>query len=117
MGLDFTHCDACWSYGTFHVFRCFLAEAIGINLDETNGFDGNGSWDGITDPILGLLNHSDCDGELSPEQCRVIAPRLRELVEILSVDPEFREDHRDQALELADGMDSAAATNEPLTFC
>ncbi|MCM3147573.1 hypothetical protein NSQ36_08885 [Bacillus sp. FSL W8-1143] len=34
MGLDFTHCEAHWSYSDFHDFRKRLAAGIGMNLDD-----------------------------------------------------------------------------------
>jgi hypothetical protein len=72
-------------------------------------------WGKIRDPIVPLLYHSDCDGQLSPTECGSIAPRLRELVE----DWEDGETSYDKynALLLADGMEEAAKRNEPLEFC
>lgn len=112
MGLDFSHCDAHWSYSGFHRFRCKLAKEIGIDLDSMKGFGGKISWDKIKDPIKPLLNHSDCDGELTSEECREVAPRLRELVK------DWPDDDYDKqkALELADGMEFAAIMNENLEF-
>ena len=71
------------------------------------------SWESIKDDIKPLLDHSDCDGELTPDECRRIAPRLRELVST------WPDDDRDKAkaLELANGMDMAANANENLKFC
>ncbi|CAM5353616.1 hypothetical protein [Bacillus safensis FO-36b] [Bacillus safensis subsp. safensis] len=40
MGLDFTHCEAHWSYSDFHGFRKRLAACIGMNLDDMEGFGG-----------------------------------------------------------------------------
>ncbi len=40
MGLDFTHCEAHWSYSDFHDFRKRLAASIGMNLDDMEGFGG-----------------------------------------------------------------------------
>jgi hypothetical protein len=70
------------------------------------------SWGHIADPIVPLLDHSDCDGELTPGHCKQVAPRLRELVANW---PEEDYDKR-RALELADGMDVAAQAGEPLRF-
>lgn len=71
------------------------------------------SWDKVKDDIAPLLNHSDCDGILTPEECRKVAPRLRELVK------GWPDDDKDKikALELADGMERAAKNNENLEFC
>lgn len=70
------------------------------------------SWDKIKDPIKPLLNHSDCDGDLTPDQCREVAPRIRELVK------DWPDDDRDKinALLLADGMDLAVNKKENLEF-
>ena len=127
MGVNFTHCDAGWSYSGFHRFRQRLAEAVGINdLDDMAGFrplfydqqnpteHPNLSWQPYEDdPIRILLNHSDCDGELTPDECRAVWPRLREMVKDW---PEGDYD-RIKALELSDGMLLAATLDEPLEFC
>jgi hypothetical protein len=119
MGLDFSHTDAHWAYSGFMRFRIRIAATLGINLERMEGFtrDSNvsnpTSWDTIDDDIKVLLNHSDCDGELSPEECRKVAPRLREIVSPWP-DDDF---DKQQALLLADGMDKVAKNNEPLEFC
>ena len=71
------------------------------------------AWDKVKDDIAPLLNHSNCDGILTPEECRKVAPRLRELVK------EWPDDDRDKinALLLAEGMELAAKNNENLEFC
>lgn len=117
MGVDFSHCDASWAYSGFNRFRARLANQIGIVLDDMDGFNRNSpdysgvSWNTVKDPIKGLLNHSDCDGHITPKQCQRIAPRLRELVSSW-------EDCYDKqmAISLADGMDEAAMKNENLEF-
>ncbi|UUV45966.1 hypothetical protein [Bacillus phage vB_BanS-Thrax1] len=59
-----------------------------------------------------MLDHSDCDGNLSPEQCGVIAPRLKELVS------NWNDDDWDKrkALELAEDMQWCYENNETLEF-
>jgi len=108
MGIDFSHGTAHWSYSGFMEFRNKLANQIAINLNEMEGFDGHEKWNMESDPIMMLLNHSDCDGELTAEQCRVIAPRLKELIA----------DWEDNcsALELAESMEEAAELEETLIF-
>jgi len=70
-------------------------------------------WDNIKDPIVDLLYHSDCDGNLTASQCKKIAPRLRELIK------DWPDDDYDkkQALGLADGMDYCAKEKKVLKFC
>lgn len=114
MGLDFSHADAHWAYSGFMRFRRRIAATLGIDLERMVGFSKNAtiSWDTIGDDIKILLDHSDCDGELSPNECRKVAPRLREIV---SPWPDDDFDKR-KALLLADGMDLAAKNEEPLEF-
>jgi hypothetical protein len=69
-------------------------------------------WDKVNDDIVPLLNHSDCEGILTPEECRKVAPRLRELVAGWTSD-----DHdKRKALLLAKGMEEAAELNENFEF-
>lgn len=118
MGLDFSHADAHWSYGGFMRFRERLAGEAGITLRDMAGFAtmaDNGKqlpWDAIDDPIKSLLNHSDCDGDLSPDECKEVAPRLRELVKGWP-DDDYDKIH---ALMLAKGMELAASQKEKLRF-
>jgi hypothetical protein len=90
-----------------------LAKAsIGVNLNSMEGFGGIFPWDNFDDDIIPLLNHSDCDGELTPEECAKVAPRLKELVEAWG---DYEYDKR-TATELISGMEKCAAANEPLEF-
>jgi hypothetical protein len=112
MGLDFQGSDAHWSYGGFHRFRLRLSAAIDLDFE---GFcEGKPATEAnAKDPIFPLLNHSDCDGDLSPEDCATVAPRLREMV------APWPEDDYDkhQALLLAEGMEECAKNGESLEFC
>lgn len=112
MGVDFSHCDAHWSYSGFDSFRMNLASQIGINLDEMMGYGGDRSWDEIDDPIKPLLNHSDCDGVLTPEECKIVYPRLKELIK--SWDDNNRD--KQKAMELIKGMKLCVERNENLEF-
>ena len=113
MGVEFSHCDAHWSYGGFHAFRAELAAMVGISdLSTMEGFGGARSFDTLHDDIRPLLDHSDCDGELSPEECSRIAPRLEALIRQKGE----TWDYRDPGLSLVEGMKKAASQREPLTF-
>ena len=113
MGVDFTFCDVSWSYGGFHRFRRRLAAEIGIDLDCMVGFGGEVPWDSISDPIVPLLDHSDCDGDIAPDVAVLVAPRLRELVASWPV----QDYDRQMALRLADGLEAAANAGEAILFC
>jgi hypothetical protein len=112
MGLNFGNSSARWSYSGFSSFRNKLADSIGINLSHMRGFGGKEHWEIVFDDIVPLLNHSDCEGELSPEDCKRVAPRLREIV---SSWPDLDYD-KTQALMLAQSMENCASTNNPLEF-
>lgn len=128
MGLDISHGAASWGYIGFHEFRKALARHEGLNLDLMRGFGRADSppgwrgwaWDSVTTPLKPLLNHSDCDGVLTPEECAQVAPRLREVIE--AVWPQEAEPHffhtrcRQRGLSLADAMDRAAEAGEDLEF-
>jgi hypothetical protein len=104
-----------WSYSGFNIFRLELAKLIGMDLMKMKGFSRNSEsiqWDAVPyDPIFPLLNHSDCDGELTPEECSEVYPRLREL---LSAYP--YEYDKWEGMKLADMMEHCAKEGLTLEF-
>lgn len=71
-----------WSYSGFGKFREALAIHEGFFLDDMAGFTKDGrSWDLVTTPLKPLLDHSDCDGEMSPEEASQVWPRLKEIAD------------------------------------
>ena len=111
MGLDF-NCEAHWVYSGFARFRERLAAAAGIPLTEMSGYkEGGIAWSEYEDAIIPLLNHSDCDGELSPEACSAVAPRLREIISVWHYDYD-----KQQGEMLASGMEKCAACGKALRF-
>jgi len=78
MGLDTTH--GCWHgpYSSFASFRKLVAASMGFDLHAMVGFGGEVSWDTLPESGLHiLLNHSDCDGEITVEE----AVKLKESME------------------------------------
>ena len=71
MGLNCTHGCFDGPYSYFNSFREWIANQIGVNLNVMEGFGISSGlpWDNVDHPIKPLLDHSDCDGELTPEQC------------------------------------------------
>jgi hypothetical protein len=117
MGLNFSNSQVSWAYSGFNSFRKRLANEIGIeNLDKMYGFGGRKSWKPYqSDPIYPFINHSDCDGKLPWEECRTVAPRLRELVSKWEgVETAY---DKEMALQLADDMEKHAKMKKNLIFC
>ncbi len=112
MGLDFSHARAHWSYSGFNDFRERLAKHVNFNLNDMDGFGGTRDWSGIDDALVPLLNHSDCDGHLTPRQCRKVFPRVLEIV----MDWDLDDDDRADAIEMAAGMALAYAQGQNFEF-
>ena len=132
MGLDFSHCSANWAYSGFNRFRIKLATQLGIPLSLMEGFYCEGEvikdnycideikkslplkWSNFKKkPIYDFLNHSDCDGHLTSNQCKKIYLEIEKLIK------NWDEDDYDtqQAIELIEGMKSASEKKENLEFC
>lgn len=72
--------DVSWSYTGFGVFRRWLAQAEGFELDEMHGFGGQHPWNDVFTTLAPLLNHPDDGGpDPTPTQCAAILPRLQEI--------------------------------------
>jgi hypothetical protein len=116
MGLDTTH--NCWngSYSRFSRFRKALANEIGINLSEYDGFGGTKSWDTLNHGIKPLLNHSDCDGILTVEECKSIITGLNEILAGLDKSSIEEQHFIDQIIQIRDGCIDAVENNEIVEF-
>ena len=113
MGVDFSHCNAHWAYSGFMRFRQKLADqSIGVDLLSMHGYGGDTPWENFDDDIIPLLNHSDCEDDLTFEECAKIAPRLKEIIENWD-DGDY--DKR-SALELIVGMEECILNEESLSF-
>ena len=106
-------------------FRKALAECGGYGcLDSMEGFGGTRPWPAAdTDPLIHLLNHSDCEGEIATEHCAALADRLEGLtpsLEVLDrVQPGVGHLHRGKAWaarRFAAGLREAAEAGEPVDF-
>lgn len=118
MGLDTTHNAWHGSYSSFHTWRTEIASAIGVNLNSMEGFECPGfdpmpsaRWADLKhDPLHVLLKHNGAEGFLTPEECKDIARRLREVLPALS------EDAAERARQFVAGCDAAVGANEPIGF-
>lgn len=115
MGLDFTHCGAHWGYIGFGRFRQRIANALGhIGNYYESLLNGEPVEMGkYADDIKPFLFHSDCDGELTPDEMKKIWPILEHVVKLW----DDNDCDKQQALELISGMKYAISKNEPIVFC
>lgn len=74
--IDYRGPHAGWSYGGFAMLRQMVAAEDGITLSDMRGFGGTVPWDTVTTELAPFLDHSDCDGELTPAECQQVLPRL-----------------------------------------
>lgn len=88
------------SYGGFHSFRIALAATIGVDLVYANGYGGTEPLP--EHPLTTLLDHSDCEGELSSEECSTLWPAL------LAAADAIDEEWQDFCRHLAEGFKEAA---------
>lgn len=130
MGLDTTHEAWHGPYSRFNRWRNELARVAGYTIVPAGGGLDHPdiAWDEITlaniqgdwtkgvepaDALVYLIAHSDCDGEIRPEQAAKLAPRLEELLLLL---PEGDEDWRPHTRRFIDGLLSAVAEGVAVEF-
>ncbi len=120
MGLDTTH--DCWhgAYSAFMRWRAQIAETAGFPpLMSFSTYGGDRSWEPYADdPLVKLLDHSDCDGEIQSKDCAPLAERLEGLLERL---PEGRDgghisDWREKTKKFIAGLRQASAAGEDVEF-
>jgi hypothetical protein len=138
MGLDCSHGAWHGAYSSFSRWRNAVAEAAGYSLETGDhltypaldwGSLPHATLEGIweetpEDPLLVLLAHSDCNGDIFPAQAGPLADRLEELL------PEIAKKHaadwghitRDGGMvavtqRFIDGLRLAQSLDEPLRFC
>lgn len=76
-------------------------------------------WDSFKpNPIHELLNHSDCDGDISPESCLAIADELAKLINDIHIETPTVNDmwFIDKLKQFEAGCREAAVKNETLVF-
>lgn len=116
MGLDTTHGAWHGAYSSFNSWRAEVAKQAGFPpLYEMNGFGGNRSWDDyLTHPLYELLTHSDCEGDIKWENCKIIADGLFEVLD--KIPDEFPFSLRKKTKQFIDGLMLAYNSKENLVF-
>lgn len=118
MGLNTTH--NCWNgaYSSFNRFRYSLARQIDIDLNEYYGYGFGGTKDlsTIDHELMPLFNHSDCDGILTPSECKQIAIGLDKVLENFKEDLNAPFYFKESIIQFRDGCLEAYANNENVEF-
>lgn len=135
MGLETSH--GCWSgsYSAFMRWRREIARAAGFPpLDLMDGFYKSSTqaftadeaaaalpikWDAFaSDPLVKLLTHSDCQGEIAAEDCGAIADRLEGLLPLLVAEEDrgHTGNWHDKTSRFIEGLREAAAAGEAVQF-
>lgn len=76
-------------------------------------------WPWRDDPLVALLDHSDCDGEIDAADCEPLARRLEELLPLLAEledDPGHVGNWVAKTQRFIDGLRAAAAAGEAVDF-
>lgn len=115
MGLDTTHDAWHGTYSSFNKFRTEMAKLIGMDLQKMEGFGGNIPFNQFKDDLTILLDHSDCDGEISPEDRKKLSIRLDELIAGMPHDS-TPFSNIELAKQFSAGCKLAAEKNEPILF-
>jgi hypothetical protein len=114
MGLDTTHGAFNGAYSSFYRFRDELSKLVNeLSTGAYSGYGGSIPFARIEDDgIRRLLDQSDCDGEISPEDCKLIADSLDKFLD--KMDPESELYSR--SLQFRDGCLLAHSKGETLEF-
>ena len=117
------------------IMRCYARDVLGIK--GGGGYRGVGAagvddlkakafpwweetareWSQIDSGLVPLLNHSDCDGDLSPEDCARVAPALREAIGKLDPMPDGTPDYDiEKGLLLVQMMETCSEFSRKLAF-
>lgn len=117
MGLSFSYCPTGTSYSGFQHLRVRLAQEAGIDPSSVNtGAPAvkKQEQDG-GDPLCLFLQASDSiaeRGAIHPQKCEPIAERIRELVKEWSDASGGFMGTKGYALEIANGLETAARKND-----
>lgn len=104
-----------WSYSGFSAFRIQVATSVGIlNLQRWWDCGSPRCQEGEdVEALRPLLDHSDCDGALTPSECAQVAPVLRRVVS------KWESDAYDtvHGMRFVSLMEECAAKNLTIEFC
>lgn len=114
---DDSSMEVAWSYHGFAQFREEIARD-GLGIPHLRAFYAAAQedpelWERFgNDPLVYLINHSDCDGDLTEWECEGLGPRLRTTVANRADDDHIKE----RALALAEAAEAVVERGGRLEF-
>jgi len=99
-----------FTYHSFHEFRNRIARYCGFPnaYPDTDGdIYKNFRWKEMesTHPMFPLMDHSDCDGEMDPDDCGKVGAHLKVLADEWKAEPENEDDKdREYDIEMAEKL-------------
>tara|TARA_R110001592_G_scaffold111372_6_gene308492 strand:+ start:13410 stop:13799 length:390 start_codon:yes stop_codon:yes gene_type:complete len=128
MGLNCSHNAFDGAYSAFNRFRQEVAKAAGCKYPphDDKSLDGD-MWytaDGMTEEtnpgLYELFKHSDCDGDIAPGMCLILAAELEPLLDRMSDEGgghiARNGGYRQTLQNFIDGLREAGEAGEPLDF-
>jgi len=112
VGLGFSHGDAHWSYSGFMRFRNKLTETLGYTVPLGEMYYHGSHIQMKNEPIFPLINHSDCDGNLTVEEMQQILPQLEGIINRWDDD----DYEKPLGLRFVTSIKEAIEADEPLEF-
>ena len=121
MGLDTSHNCFHGAYSGFNRFRRWVAKNIGYSLDEFVEFGGFKDSAELEDhDLFPFLFHSDCEGYISPSDCKKIADGLDAMLKKIplvdKIGDMYCENLRNKAIMFRDGCLEAYKAGESVEF-
>ena len=112
MGLDTSHDAWHGAYSSFNLWREEIAKLFNVDLRSMYGFGGEIRWETLeSNSIHILLNHSDCDGEIRWEECRLVADALKSVLDKIE-----NKWVKDKAIQFIKGCELAFSKQENIEF-
>lgn len=100
------------SCSTFNDWRRVIALCIGMNWNNMEGAGGTEPWDKWeSHNLCALLRHSDCDGNLTTEECQKTLEGLEAILPMIDID--F---WRERTERFISGCRQAVANNATIEF-
>lgn len=133
MGLDVSHGAFHGAYSSFNRLRKFLLKSIGGSFpphedprfEDVYWYWGEGYSNKTHPGLHEFFGHSDCDGEINPEMCKVVADELETILPKAEELAKLEEAHGhilhnggyvQVTKDFIDGCRLAYEKNEPLEF-